>query len=500
MEATARPRQLRALIVEDDLDDAALLVLELERAGLAAITSRVDSLAQLASALASDGWEIVISDFHLRDFTALDALALVKDTGRDIPFIIVSGTLGEEVAVEAMKRGANDFFLKDRVHRLALAVEREVREAENRRERREAVARVAENERRFRAIFNQSIAGIAQIDLDGRFTVINEQYARIAGRSAHELHGRAIREIVVPAQRAAFDRELSIALEQVRGVAFETTYERPDGSSVWVDHSLSVVVDEHGRASFAVAIVQDITRKKHVEEELRQSIAIRDDFLAMASHELKTPVTSLELVLSSSLRVLGDGAGALDKLQQRLQVAAKQVDRLTTLIRNLLDVTQITSGRLALSPSKVDLRGVVQQVVDRMQDIVVRSGSSVELIAEHPVVGDFDAHAVETVVTNLLANAAKYGMGKPIDVRVEAAGARARIAVTDRGLGIDAIDQQRIFERFERAVPSNHYGGFGIGLWIVRNVVDAHGGSIAVTSAQGKGSSFVVELPLEMAP
>lgn len=486
------------MIVEDDRDDADLLVLELQRFGYQAQTRRVDTLEQLQRSLAAEPWEIVISDFNLADFTALEALETVKQTGRDIPFIVVSSTIGEETAALAMKRGAHDFFLKDRVNRLPLAVEREVREAENRRERREAIARIAENERRFRAIFNQSIAGIAQLDLHGRITVVNEQYARITGRPAAVLQGMDIRCLAQDQHREELDRAFTSAIELASGSAFESCYVRLDGTVIWVEHNLSVVVDQDGRPSFAVAIVQDITARKQMEEQLRQAVAMRDDFLAMASHELKTPVTSLELVLSSSLRVLegGESAAAIEKVRQRLLLATKQVDRLTTLIRNLLDVTRIASGRLTLTRTHVDLRDIVRASMERLAEVIERSGSTIAIDARVPTAGRFDIEAMDTVITNLLANATKYGMGKPIDVTVGADGGRARIVVSDRGLGIDPVDQQRIFERFERAVPSRHFGGFGIGLWIVRNIVEAHGGTIRVSSVQGQGSSFIVDLPL----
>ena len=225
-------RKLHVLIVEDDRDDADLLTMELRR-GFDLVTERVDSLAQFAEQLATRDWEIVISDFTLNGFTALDALEVVKRTGRDIPFIIVSGSIGEETAVEAMRAGAHDFFLKDRLNRLVPAVAREVREAANRHERRQALAQVAENESRLRAIFNQSLVGIAQTDLQHRFVLVNDQFCRITGRTREALIGMAMPELTHPEPRDEANTLFANAVQERAGYAVEMRYLRPDGSHVY---------------------------------------------------------------------------------------------------------------------------------------------------------------------------------------------------------------------------------------------------------------------------
>ncbi|HEY5938369.1 MAG TPA: PAS domain S-box protein, partial [Kofleriaceae bacterium] len=244
-------RQLHALVVEDDRDDADLLTMELRR-GFDLISERVDSLAHFAEQLAARHWEIVISDFTLSGFTALDALEVVKGTGRDIPFIIVSGSIGEETAVEAMRAGAHDFFLKDRLNRLVPAVAREVREAANRHERRQALAQVAENESRLRAIFNQSLVGIAQTDLQHRFALVNDQFCRITGRTREELIGMTMPELVDPDQRDEATAKFASAVQARAGYAIEMRYLHPDGSRVWVNENVSIVVDVVGQAAFGV--------------------------------------------------------------------------------------------------------------------------------------------------------------------------------------------------------------------------------------------------------
>jgi signal transduction histidine kinase len=271
--------------------------------------------------------------------------------------------------------------------------------------------------------------------------------------------------------------------------------------------TLSLVRSGPGRAytDDDRALVEDLAERAGLAmgarllADLRLAVRARDEFLSIASHELKTPLTPLELLLATATELVrrarsGVAELPLEKLETKLVKAAKQVERLTLLVNNLLGVTRITAGRLTLVRREVDLCAMVQAVVERMEEMVRSSGSRVTIHAGAPVGGTWDPGGVESVVSNLIANAVKYGGGNPIDVELEPAGDVVRLSVTDRGIGIAPEDLERIFERFERAVPGEHYGGFGIGLWVCRQVVLAHGGAIRVSSTHGVGSTFFVEL------
>ena len=182
------------------------------------------------------------------------------------------------------------------------------------------------------------------------------------------------------------------------------------------------------------------------------------------------------------------------KLEEKIEIAARSAERLAQLVATLLDVTRITSGRYALSPAPGDVRELVRDVTGRWRDAFTRSGTALSVEADQAIVGRWDATAVETILNNLLSNALKFGEGKPVHVALTRDAGWARLVVQDHGRGIPAADRTRIFERFERAVPSSHYGGFGIGLWVVRQIVDALGGAIEVASEEGDGSTFTVEL------
>ncbi len=224
----------------------------------------------------------------------------------------------------------------------------------------------------------------------------------------------------------------------------------------------------------------------------QEAVRARDEFLSIASHELKTPLTSLALQ-SDSLR-LSARRGDAEALLRKVEVIRRSVDRLARLVGSLLDLSRITAGHLELDVEEVDLTDVAREVVGRFEEEALRAGCALRLDAPAAVTGVWDRMRLDQVLTNLLANAVKYGPGKPVDVRVRGEPGRALVSVRDHGIGISAADQQRIFERFERAVSRRNYGGFGLGLWIVREIVEALGGTVRVESAPGAGSNFTVEL------
>lgn len=225
----------------------------------------------------------------------------------------------------------------------------------------------------------------------------------------------------------------------------------------------------------------------------QEAIRVRDEFLSIASHELKTPLTSLALQ-ADSLRAAAARGRVPEPIAQKAEVIRRNVDRLTRLITNLLDISRIGAGRLELELEELDLSELVREVVVRFEEELERAGCEVRLDAQAPAVGRWDRLRLEQVVTNLIANAVKYGPGKPVEVTVRTEGERTLLQVRDHGIGIPREAQRRIFERFERAVSDRHYGGFGLGLWIVRLIVDALGGTIAVVSEPGQGAIFTVEL------
>jgi signal transduction histidine kinase len=233
-------------------------------------------------------------------------------------------------------------------------------------------------------------------------------------------------------------------------------------------------------------------------DEAQAAIRRRDDFLSVASHELRTPVTSIELNVSAILRRLQyepDGAVTKERFSSSLVRAQAQIRRLTSLLNQLLDVGRIDAKRLVIHREPVDLPALVRDVVERFDEKGPRPETPVVIDVQAPVTGSWDRGHLELVVSNLVGNALKYGGEKPVEITIAPLAGGARLIVRDHGIGIAPQDQARIFERYERAAPRS-YGGIGIGLWISKQILHLHGGTISVQSTPGEGSSFTVDLPL----
>lgn len=238
--------------------------------------------------------------------------------------------------------------------------------------------------------------------------------------------------------------------------------------------------------------------EKRARAEAEEAVRLRDEFVAVASHELRTPLTSLVLAIQSLERWLAPGMD-FERARSAVALANRQIRRLTALVDHLLDVSRIQAGRLELDPSEIDLCAVVRDVAHQLADQLAACGSALIVQGEAPVVGRWDRDRLEQVVTNLLTNAIKFGRGRPIEITIASNGRTARLSVTDHGIGIDREMQSQLFERFRRGVSAMHYGGLGLGLYISRTFVEAHGGRVYVKSELGQGSTFTVELPLSQA-
>ncbi|WP_437635395.1 AAA family ATPase [Sorangium sp. So ce854] len=257
------------------------------------------------------------------------------------------------------------------------------------------------------------------------------------------------------------------------------------------------LAEELGRRA---ALVLDSAR---LYTEAQEAIQRRDEFLLVASHELKTPLTSLQMQAQSFERLLRRRALAdvpPARIEAMIQILGRQTSRLGHLVDELLDGTRLHAGRLSLARAPVDLAALAGEVVERMRPQLAASRCRAQLDLGAPVVGQWDPDRLEQVVINLLSNAMKYGAGRPILVGVRREADRALLVVRDEGIGIAEADQGRIFERFERAVSVRNFGGLGLGLYIARAIVALHGGSIRVESKPGAGATFFVELPLSPPP
>jgi len=346
--------------------------------------------------------------------------------------------------------------------------------------------------------------GMVIADRDGVIVHANRMAEQLFGWGPGELVGHPI-EVLLPAryramhqlQRAGFH---GAPRARPMGLGLDLSGLRKDGQEFAAEISLSPLTvwgEVH-----TIAAVRDVTERKKLEEraqlyrKAQEEVRERDEFLSIASHELRTPVTALQLQLQLIQRATSrPGGGLPESVATKLMALERQSRRIGVLVDELLDVSRLRLGRLELHREAVELTALVRETASQLAPEGARAGSALEVVAQGPVEGQWDRLRIEQVLTNLLSNAFKFGQGKPIILTVSGDEVRAVLVVKDEGMGIAPADQQRIFGRFERAVPTHRYGGLGLGLYIAREIVEAHGGDIALTSAPGAGTTFTITLP-----
>ena len=231
--------------------------------------------------------------------------------------------------------------------------------------------------------------------------------------------------------------------------------------------------------------------------ERNRAVDARDEFLSIASHELRTPLTALSLHVQGMLHRLqrSEAGPTREETLQSMESANRLLSRMAKLIAELLEVSRVAMGTFQLQREEMDLTASVRESLARFEGQLATAGCRVEMQSTGTLIGRWDPLRLDQVIDNLISNAVKYGAGKTVEVQLSGNGERVVLEVRDHGIGIDPADQRRVFERFERAVSRRRFGGFGLGLWITRKVIEAHGGSIHLSSQPGLGSTFRVELP-----
>lgn len=340
----------------------------------------------------------------------------------------------------------------------------------------------------------------------GRLTYVNEKFCEISKYSREEVLGEDSRFLSSNYHSKAFFDHLWEVLQQGRVWKGAMRNRSKDGGSFWVNTCIVPFMNSRGRPFQFLAIHTDITGMKEAERErerilaeLQEAVRTRDHFMALASHELRTPLTSLKLHAQMARRVLARDAFALpqERVESLVRQTEKQVKRLDHLVDDMLEVTRLTVGKLQLHREQMDLAELVRDVLKNHALQIEESGSKVYFSALEPVIGDWDRDRLEQVVSNLLTNALKYGERRPISITTWIETGKGFFEIRDQGVGIAEADQERIFERFERAISENEVSGLGIGLYISREITKAHGGEIRVESAPTRGATFTVELPLK---
>src|SRR5216110_1967201 len=490
-------KPLRVLMVEDSEDDAHLVLRELRGAGYDLTHERVDTAAALEAALDRHPWDLVIGDYSMPQFSGTAALAMLRERGLDVPYICVSGTITEELAVAAMKAGAHDYVTKGQLKRLLPAIERELREAQGR-------ATLRATEASFATLVEHAPVGIYRSSPEGRFLSVNAAVVRMLGyeTGAQVLNLDMARDVYADAaERQRLVERDTYSDRQYDNV--EATWKRRDGRLLTVQLSVRAVRNAAGQVEYYETFVRDVTDQRRLQQQVLQSqkmeaVGRLAGGIAHDFNNLLTVITSYSDLL---LEALAPGDAKRDDLEQ----VRKAADGAAALTRQLLAF----SRQQVIAPRVVNLSAVVAGVEKMLRRVI---GEDVDLVTVlDPGVGSVraDVGQLEQVLMNLVVNARDaMPTGGRLTVETanvehdpeyardrEAAAVRrfAMLAVTDTGCGMDEATKARIFEPFFTTKETGK--GTGLGLATVYGIVKQAGGFIWVYSEPGRGTTFKVYLP-----
>jgi PAS domain S-box-containing protein len=496
------PKPLRALVVEDSPSDADLLIRELQRGGYDVTSRRVQTAEAMQAALDEATWDIVLSDYHMPQFSAPAALKILQSRKLDLPFIIISGTIGEEAAVEALKAGAHDFLVKDRMARLAPAIERELGEVVERRKRRVAEDARHASEAQYRSLIEHAAFGIYRSTPDGRLLAVNPALVTmLAYTSADDLLAVPLSEVYADPEARLDFVQRTFEHGQVSGA--ETIWKRKDGEAIRVRLSGRLASDlKSGQTVFEV-IAEDVTEQHRLQNELRQvhKMEAVGRLAGGVAHDFNNMLT----VILGYAELLTEQIGRDKPVGRDLLEIQAAAERAASLTRQLLAF----SRKQVLAITTVDLSAVVRGVESMLrrllgEQVAIRTSLADDL---YPVIGD--VMQLEHLLVNLSVNARDaMPQGGVLTIATGNAaldrefvathpgsrpGDYATLRVTDTGIGMAPEVQQSIFEPFFTTKERGQ--GTGLGLAAVYGTVKQLGGYIALESRVDHGSTFTIYLP-----
>jgi len=492
---------LRVLLIEDYEEDALLLERHLARAGYAVDARRAETADELRNALADKTpWDLVIADYTLPSFGARDALKIIQDSGADLPFIIVSGTIDEVSAVNAMRAGAHDYVLKGHLERLLPAIERELTDARRRQERlvTEAALRLAQQ--RFSATFNQAAVGMAHTSTDGHFLLLNQRLAEMLGAPVDKLQSLRLQDFSLPSEMES-DATLHAELlaESRAGYRAERTLLRLDGSTFPAQVTASLLKPDGDPQPTVLWVVEDISARKAAERETAELMTrlINSERLAAAgrmantlAHEINNPLEAL----TNIFYLLQTHENLPEQSRELMEVAAREIERVGHITRSTLSFYRKLPGRT------IDLYTMLDEVMQLFQSRATQHAVELSKRYSEEISAVRYDPSLRQVFANLVGNAleAMERGGGRIIVRARKVDGFAVVTVSDTGHGIEKEHLQAIFEPF---FTTKGERGTGLGLWVTRGIVEEQGGTLRLrsrTSGKSRGTTIRVQLPASM--
>lgn len=494
----AQRKPLQVLLIEDYEEDALLLERFLTRAGYEVAARRIETPTELRDALADpNSIDLVLADYTLPSFGARDALAMIQQSGVQVPFIIVSGTIDEVSAVDAMRAGAHDYVLKGHLERLLPAIERELADAERRRERVRTEAELRLAQQRFSATFNQAAVGMAHTSTGGRFQLVNQRLAEMLGLPVERLLALSFTDFLLPSERELESEDLNaLVAGETIGHRVERELLRSDGSTFPAQLTVSLLRQDDSIAPSLLWVVEDISARKAAERETAELMTrlINSERLAAAgrmantlAHEINNPLEAL-----TNIVYLLQTHDLPAHTRDLAAVAARELERVGHITRSTLSFYRKLPGRT------LDLHTMLDEVVQLFHSRATQRRIEIRAqLSDEVREAKYDP-ALRQVFANLVGNAIESmeNSGGRLTVRARFEGARTVILISDTGHGIDRAHLRSVFEPF---FTTKGERGTGLGLWVTRGIVEEQGGHLQLrtcTSGKHRGTTVRVELPV----
>ncbi|WP_413160514.1 response regulator [Capilliphycus salinus ALCB114379] len=506
------PPMLQILLLEDDPVDVELIQTLLKNGGIEAEFICVNQRSDFAEFLKTQLPDLILSDYVLPNFDGITALEIAQQFCPEVPFIMVSGMLGEERAIDTLKQGATDYVLKQRLQRLVPSAKRALRESQQRKERFRVEEALRQRDDLLQAIVEASPVAIITLSPQKQVITWNTAAERIYGWQPLEVIDRPL-SVILPKQQDQFNRLFQQALENHTLTNYEFQHQGKNQDLIEISVSLAPLHNAEGNVCGVVMTAIDITARKRIEaerfnllkreqtarEQAEAANRVKDEFLAVLSHELRTPLNSI----LGWITLIQQGKLNQITLNQALEVIERNASLQTQLIEDLLDISRISRGKLSLSINPVNLIELIETTAETVRPAAQAKSISLELVLDSSlgrIAGD--ANRLQQVFWNLFSNAIKFTINNgSVTVRLNKIdNSYAQIQVIDSGIGIEPNFLPYVFEYFRQADASTtrSHGGLGLGLAISRHLVELHGGTINVESeGKGKGTTFTVMLPIQ---
>lgn len=508
-------KEFRVLMVEDSNEDVELIQRELKKIHLPFEIRRVDSKEGLAQALKEFVPQLILSDYRLPAFDGLSALAMAKEQCPSVPFIFVSGAIGEDRAIEALREGATDYVLKDRLSRLVPAVERTLREIVQKLDREKIAEELQRVEARFEDFMDHNPAVAFLKTPEGKYVYANKPFEKHFNLNKADWFGKSDFDLW-PQDMAQHMRENDNKMLTVnRCIELTEEVPTPDGiMHSWLTLKFPVNAN---RQRLIGGIAIDITEQKRAEAQLKQAVGelarlnaeldrknselkkldqLKSDFISTVSHELRTPMTIIRESISQIIdRLCGE---VTDVQAKRLNITLNNLDRLKHIVDNLLDISKFESKKVELNKSTMDFVALAKEVMASFEPQMKTKGlQGCYDFSVESVYGSADQDKIIQVLVNLVGNAVKFTERGHIKICVRDNAKEIEFRISDTGPGIQKDDLSKMFNKFEQFGRKEGPGekGTGLGLAICKEIIKLHHGEIWAESQPGQGAEFTFTLP-----